>query len=85
MINYVKNRDDESWKGYFYAVLLFVTATVQTIALGQYFHRMFLVGMRIRTTLIGAIYKKSLSISNSARKDSTIGEIVNLMSVSTKP
>lgn len=42
---------------------------------------MFLVGLRIRTALIAAIYRKALRMSNSARKESTVGEIVNLMSV----
>ncbi|XP_043526934.1 multidrug resistance-associated protein 1 isoform X5 [Frieseomelitta varia] len=69
------------WKGYFYAVLLLLTAVFQTLVLSQYFHRMFLVGLRIRTALIAAIYRKALRISNSARKESTVGEIVNLMSV----
>lgn len=64
-----------------YAVLLFLTAVVQTIVLSQYFHRMFLVGLRMRTALIAAIYRKALRMSNSARKESTVGEIVNLMSV----
>lgn len=42
---------------------------------------MFIVGLRIRTALISAIYRKSLKMSSSARKESTVGEIVNLMSV----
>ncbi|XP_043498528.1 multidrug resistance-associated protein 1 isoform X2 [Polistes fuscatus] len=69
------------WKGYFYAILLLITATLQTLVLSQYFHRMFLVGLRIRTALITAIYRKAMRMSNSARKESTLGEIVNLMSV----
>ncbi|XP_076389766.1 multidrug-Resistance like Protein 1 isoform X2 [Megachile rotundata] len=69
------------WKGYLYAILLLATATFQTLILSQYFHRMFLVGLRVRTALIAAIYRKALRISNAARKESTIGEIVNLMSV----
>ncbi|KAI8125136.1 Multidrug resistance-associated protein 1 [Lucilia cuprina] len=69
------------WKGIFYAVLLFVLAATQTIILGQYFHRMFTVGLRIRTALINAIYRKALVISNATRKESTVGEIVNLMAV----
>ncbi|XP_015175308.1 PREDICTED: multidrug resistance-associated protein 1 isoform X5 [Polistes dominula] len=69
------------WKGYFYALLLLITATLQTLVLSQYFHRMFLVGLRIRTALITAIYRKAMRMSNSARKESTLGEIVNLMSV----
>ena len=40
-----------------------------------------IVSMNIRTALISTIYKKALVMSNSARKESTVGEIVNLMSV----
>lgn len=72
---------DPLWHGIFYAVLLFVVAITQTLFMSQYFQRMFLVSLRIRTALVGAIYKKALRLSNTARKESTVGEIVNLMSV----
>ncbi|XP_017065419.2 multidrug resistance-associated protein 1 isoform X4 [Drosophila eugracilis] len=72
---------EPEWKGILYAVLLFVLAAAQTFILGQYFHRMFIVGLRIRTALINAIYRKALRISNSTKKESTVGEIVNLMAV----
>ncbi|CAN8022372.1 unnamed protein product [Ixodes persulcatus] len=68
------------WKGIFYAVLMFATATLQSLLLSAYFQRMYIVGMRIRTCLISAIYRKSLVLSNAAKKESTTGEIVNLMS-----
>ncbi|XP_060530036.1 multidrug resistance-associated protein 1-like isoform X5 [Cylas formicarius] len=80
IITFVKN-PTHSWKGYFYAGLLFATATTQTLFLSQYFNRMFIVGMRIRTALVSTIYRKSLKISNKARKERTAGEIVNLMAV----
>jgi len=42
-----------------------VTAILQTLILSQYFHRMFLVGMRIRTALTSAIYRKvNIKITN---------------------
>lgn len=63
MIRFVEG-DESMWKGYFYAFLLLLTAMVQTILLSQYFNRMFLVGLRIRTALISAIYRKVLSILN---------------------
>ena len=69
------------WKGYVYAVGLVACATAQTMLLSHYFMSMSLVGLRIRTALTSAIYRKSLRISNSARKESTVGEIVNLMAV----
>ncbi|CAH0555483.1 unnamed protein product [Brassicogethes aeneus] len=80
LIVYVKENQEE-WKGYFYAALLFGTATIQTLFLSQYFNRMFIVGMRIRTALVSTIYKKAMKISNVARKETTVGEIVNLMAV----
>ncbi|CAH1990666.1 unnamed protein product [Acanthoscelides obtectus] len=80
LILFVQDKQ-ETWKGYFYSVLLLATAMLQTLLLSQYFNRMFVIGMRIRTALISAIYRKSLRISNTARKESTVGEIVNLMAV----
>lgn len=80
LIVFVQGGEPE-WKGYLYAVALLVCATVQTMLLAHYFTRMYLVGMRIRTALTSAIYRKSLRMSNAARKESTVGEIVNLMSV----
>lgn len=87
IISYVENKSIEEketepeWKGIFYAVLLFICAALQTFFLGQYFQKMYIVGLRIRTALINAIYRKALIISNAARKESTVGEIVNLMAV----
>ncbi|KPU73773.1 uncharacterized protein Dana_GF14209, isoform G [Drosophila ananassae] len=84
IISFVEDQDKEKqpeWKGILYSVLLFVLAAAQTFILGQYFHRMFIVGLRIRTALINAIYRKALRISNSTKKESTVGEIVNLMAV----
>ncbi|XP_053695520.1 multidrug resistance-associated protein 1 isoform X2 [Sabethes cyaneus] len=80
IINFVGG-DEPLWKGIFYAILLFIVAAAQTLFLAQYFNRMFFVGLRIRTALISAIYRKALIISNSARKTTTVGEIVNLMAV----
>ena len=42
---------------------------------------MFVVGMNLRTSLISTIYRKALRMNSAAKKDSTVGEIVNLMSV----
>ncbi|XP_045495078.1 multidrug resistance-associated protein 1 isoform X3 [Colias croceus] len=80
LIGFVESKEPV-WKGYLYAFGLLTCATAQTMLLGHYFTRMYLVGMKIRTALTSAIYRKSLRISNAARKESTVGEIVNLMSV----
>uniref|UniRef100_A0A0K8SLI1 ABC-type glutathione-S-conjugate transporter n=1 Tax=Lygus hesperus TaxID=30085 RepID=A0A0K8SLI1_LYGHE len=58
-----------------------ITAALQTIFLSQYFNKMMLIGLHIRTALISTIYRKALRLSSASRKESTVGEIVNLMSV----
>ncbi|XP_046783234.1 multidrug resistance-associated protein 1 isoform X1 [Gallus gallus] len=81
LINFVNNKSAPNWQGYFYTGLLFVCACLQTLILHQYFHICFVTGMRLKTAIVGVIYRKALVITNSARKTSTVGEIVNLMSV----
>ncbi|XP_069939625.1 multidrug resistance-associated protein 1 isoform X2 [Cherax quadricarinatus] len=73
--------EQPNWRGYFYAVVMLVCTQLQSFILGQYFLKMFLAGLQIRTGVISAVYRKALRISNSARKESTVGEIVNLMAV----
>ncbi|XP_071376110.1 multidrug resistance-associated protein 1 isoform X3 [Centroberyx affinis] len=81
LIRFVNNSSAPSWQGYFYTALLFVCTCLQTLILQKYFHVCFVTGMRLRTAIIGAVYRKALVISNAARRTSTVGEIVNLMSV----
>uniref|UniRef100_A0A8C5R5H5 Multidrug resistance-associated protein 1 n=1 Tax=Leptobrachium leishanense TaxID=445787 RepID=A0A8C5R5H5_9ANUR len=81
LIKFVGNKDAPNWQGYCYTVLLFLCACLQTLILHQYFHICFVTGMRLKTAVVGLVYRKSLVISNAARRTSTIGEIVNLMSV----
>uniref|UniRef100_UPI003AAA51D4 multidrug resistance-associated protein 1 n=1 Tax=Centroberyx gerrardi TaxID=166262 RepID=UPI003AAA51D4 len=81
LIHFVNNSSAPSWQGYFYTALLFVCTCLQTLILQKYFHVCFVTGMRLRTAIIGAVYRKALVISNAARRTSTVGEIVNLMSV----
>uniref|UniRef100_A0A8D1DHJ4 Multidrug resistance-associated protein 1 n=1 Tax=Sus scrofa TaxID=9823 RepID=A0A8D1DHJ4_PIG len=81
LINFVNDKKAPDWQGYFFTALLFISACLQTLVLHQYFHICFVSGMRIKSAVIGAVYRKALVITNSARKSSTVGEIVNLMSV----
>eukprot|EP00092_Neocalanus_flemingeri_P004166 GFUD01004481.1.p1 GENE.GFUD01004481.1~~GFUD01004481.1.p1 ORF type:complete len:1636 (+),score=378.79 GFUD01004481.1:74-4981(+) len=70
-----------TWQGILYAVALLMVALVQTILLSTYFYWMYLIGLWTKSSLISAIYRKSLSVTAESKKGSTSGEIVNLMSV----
>uniref|UniRef100_A0A8C9U3C7 Multidrug resistance-associated protein 1 n=1 Tax=Scleropages formosus TaxID=113540 RepID=A0A8C9U3C7_SCLFO len=81
LIRFVNDSNAPIWQGYFYTALLFICACVQTFILQKYFHVCFVTGMRVRTGVAGAVYRKAMVITNAARRTSTVGEIVNLMSV----
>ncbi|XP_056257731.1 multidrug resistance-associated protein 1 [Seriola aureovittata] len=81
LIRFVNNSSAPYWQGYFYTALLFICTCVQSLILQKYFHVCFVSGMRLRTAIIGAVYRKALVISSAARRTSTVGEMVNLMSV----
>uniref|UniRef100_A0AAZ3Q244 ATP-binding cassette, sub-family C (CFTR/MRP), member 3 n=1 Tax=Oncorhynchus tshawytscha TaxID=74940 RepID=A0AAZ3Q244_ONCTS len=81
LISFTKQKGAPTWWGYALAFLMFFAAFLQTLILHQHFQYCFVTGMRLRTSIIGAIYRKSLIITNAAKRTSTVGEIVNLMSV----
>ncbi|CAG8452470.1 10619_t:CDS:10 [Ambispora leptoticha] len=76
-----KTEKPHAYKGILIACLMFFTAVFQTILLHQYFQLCIVTGMRLRAGLVTAIYQKALRLSNAARQKSTVGEIVNHMSV----
>lgn len=53
-----KNHSEETWRGYVYAASMFVSAILQSLVLQQYFHIMFTLGMRVRSSVIGLLYEK---------------------------
>uniref|UniRef100_A0A669F2U6 Canalicular multispecific organic anion transporter 2 n=1 Tax=Oreochromis niloticus TaxID=8128 RepID=A0A669F2U6_ORENI len=81
LISFIKAKDVPNWWGYTLACLMFFTALLQTLILHHHFQYCFVTGMNVRSAVIGAIYRKALVITNAAKRSSTVGEIVNLMSV----
>lgn len=58
LINFVNDKEAPAWQGYFYTAVLFLSACFQTLMLHQYFHICFVSGMRVKTAVIGAVYRK---------------------------
>lgn len=69
-----------AWKGYVWAVLLFVFPVLGTVTLNFYFRLTMTMGHRARNALVSAIYRKSLRLSPKARSIMSTGQIVNMMS-----
>ncbi|XP_041086709.1 multidrug resistance-associated protein 1-like isoform X3 [Polyodon spathula] len=80
----MSDADAPLWKGYFYAALMFLVSCMQSLFNHQYMYSCFTVGMRVKTAVMGLVYRKSLVITNAARRTCTVGEIVNLVSADTQ-
>ncbi|KAF9985753.1 hypothetical protein BGZ65_010009, partial [Modicella reniformis] len=72
------------YHGYTLAVLMCLCSLSQTASLHQYYHGCFRSGMKVRAALITVVYQKSLRLSNKARQQFTVGEIVNHLSIDTQ-
>ncbi|KAH9503701.1 Multidrug resistance-associated protein 1 [Bulinus truncatus] len=81
LVNFVQSQSSEIWHGYVLAAALFVSTSLQTFFFHQLFHYSTSLALRVRASVISSVFRKSLTMDNKARKESTIGEVVNLMSV----
>ncbi|CAH1793465.1 unnamed protein product [Owenia fusiformis] len=84
LIAFVGSGDPFLWRGYIYAVSLFVVSVFKSIMFQQYWHGCYVTGLRVRTAVIAAVYRKSIRLNNAAKKSSTVGEVVNLMAVDSQ-
>ncbi|KAF9583122.1 hypothetical protein BGW38_010208 [Lunasporangiospora selenospora] len=81
VMSYKTSDPQPLYRGYFIATLMFVCGITQTTVLHQYFHLCLRTGMYARAGIVTAVYQKSLRLSNTARQEFTVGEIVNHMSI----
>lgn len=72
-------RGDPAWIGYIYATSIFVGVMGGVLCEGQYFANVLRVGFRTRATLVAAIFRKTLRVTQEGRKGFTSGRITNLM------
>ncbi|XP_055346894.1 uncharacterized protein LOC129594288 [Paramacrobiotus metropolitanus] len=84
LIGFVSDGTQESWKGYLYIGALFAGSFPQILLFNNYFYVSHITGMHMRSALINLVYQKALKLSNAAKRASTTGEIVNLMSVDSQ-
>ncbi|XP_055893890.1 multidrug resistance-associated protein 1-like isoform X1 [Biomphalaria glabrata] len=82
LINYVQKKETHTvWQAYALVTCFFVVSFIHSLLFNQNSYRGSCVGMKVKTGLISAVYRKSLSMSNETKKKFTVGTIVNLMSL----
>ncbi|OIW20357.1 hypothetical protein TanjilG_09517 [Lupinus angustifolius] len=75
---------DPAWIGYIYAFSIFVGVVFGVLCEGQYFQNVMRVGFRLRSTLVAAVFRKSLRLTHEARKQFATGKITNLMTTDSE-
>ncbi|KAJ1097026.1 hypothetical protein NDU88_002155 [Pleurodeles waltl] len=80
LLDILKDSSARSWHGFICAALLFICPCAQSVFLHQHDYICWVTGMRIKSALIGSVYKKVLIVSNAGRRNTSAGEIVNLIS-----
>ncbi|XP_077131258.1 multidrug resistance-associated protein 1-like [Ranitomeya variabilis] len=80
LLERLQNSSAPTWQSFVIAVLLLICPCFQSLFLHQHDYQCYVIGMRLRSAIVGSVYKKALVISNAGRKNSSAGEIVNLIS-----
>jgi hypothetical protein len=83
LIRFVENGDENRSiaDGAFIAVGLFLSKSVESIVLGQYFDVGYRLGSQARSAVTSLVYRKAFLLSAKGRQDFKLGELVSLMSV----
>ncbi|XP_051129037.1 ABC transporter C family member 12-like isoform X2 [Andrographis paniculata] len=72
-------KGDPSWIGYAYALSIFFSVSLGVLCEAQYFQNVMRVGFRLRSTLVAAIFRKSLRLTHEGRKQFPSGKITNMI------
>ncbi|XP_058071596.1 ABC transporter C family member 2-like [Magnolia sinica] len=70
---------DPSWIGYICAFSIFAGVSLGVLCEAQYFQNVMRVGFRLRSTLVAAVFRKSLRLTHEGRRKFASGKITNLM------
>ncbi|KAL2334835.1 hypothetical protein Fmac_016048 [Flemingia macrophylla] len=69
------------YEGYVLVISLFAIKIIESLSQRQWYFRTRLVGMKVRSQLTAAIYKKLLRLSSAARLTHSGGEVMNYVTV----
>ncbi|KAK8685566.1 hypothetical protein V6N13_041566 [Hibiscus sabdariffa] len=70
---------DPAWIGYTYAFLMFLGVLCVALLEAHYVQIIWRVGFRVRSTLVAAIFHKSLRLNHEVRKNFPSGKIMNMI------
>ena len=81
LIQFLRDKDAPLSRGILLTAAVFFSQMTMSFCLRHYFFQCYLTGLRIRTCVVTAVYRKALTLSGAERQIRTVGEIVNLVGV----
>ncbi|XP_064477247.1 multidrug resistance-associated protein 1-like [Ornithodoros turicata] len=81
IIQHLHNTEEQAWKGYLYALSIFLMNSLSTMFVRHGDVIFIGLGLRVKAVLLAAVYRKALRISGAAMGKYTVGELINLLSV----
>jgi ABC-type bacteriocin/lantibiotic exporter with double-glycine peptidase domain len=83
LINFIKDKEQTLYIGFFYIFLLCLASLVQTLIMQHYYQDVYIMGNQLKIGLQNLIYRKSMRLSTTARKETTVGEMTNLLTTNS--
>lgn len=81
IIQHLESFEEETWKGYIYALSIFLMNSLSTMFVRHGDVIFITLGLRVKAVLVAAIYRKALKISGPTMGKYTVGELINLLAV----
>ena len=84
LIQFLRDQDAPLRRGLYLTAAVTISQTIMSFCLRHYFFKCYLCGLRMRTAIVVAVYKKALLLSSAERQRRTVGEILNFMTVDSQ-
>ncbi|KAG9139010.1 hypothetical protein Leryth_024357 [Lithospermum erythrorhizon] len=80
-IKVAEGKESFKYEGYFLAIFLFFSKSLESLSQRQWYFRSRLIGLKVKSLLTAAIYQKQLRLCNAAKLIHSSGEIMNYVTV----
>lgn len=71
LLEFMRDKNAEMWKGFLFATFLFLLSCLQSLFHHHYMFHCFTVGMRLKTAVMGLVYRKVTDRQVAVRQETT--------------
>jgi len=81
LIQFLRDAEAPLSRGLLLTLAVTLSQLTMSFCLRHYFFKCYLTGLRVRTAVVVAVYRKALRLSSGERQSRSLGELTNLMSI----